>query len=58
MKEHFTEWLAGAVLGLGILLLCGWLDHEPTDQTCVAEIKDGGGHVHYISGTIADISKD
>lgn len=58
MKDHVNAWLAASALGLGILLLCGWLDQPEQGQSCYAEIKDEYGNTHYISGTIADISKD
>jgi hypothetical protein len=58
MREHVNAWLAASAIGLGMLLLTGWLDRPEQEETCVAEIKDGGGHIHYISGTVADISKD
>lgn len=59
MSEQINACLAATVLGLGVLLLCGWLDQQSgEDQACVVEVEDAYGRVHYISGEIADISKD
>lgn len=56
--DAIKDWLAiwGALLS--ILVICGLLDQPPAPASCIAAIRDGGGHVHYISGQIAHISTD
>lgn len=56
--DAIKDWLAiwGALLS--ILVICGLLDQPPAPTSCIAEISDSGGHVHYISGQVAHISTD
>ena len=54
--ETVKDWLATGFVMLMILILCGWMDEPPKDKVCVAEIKDSGGNINYISGKVADVS--
>lgn len=42
--------IACAVFGIGILMICAWLDRPDTE--CVTTIKDGYGHSHELRGVV------
>ncbi len=56
--EILKTWLATCAVFIGVLMLCGWLDEPQAPTSCVAEISDGSGNTHYISGQIAQVSTD